>query len=83
MADKVILDHYKEMIEKTKQLHLELMELSSKMSCIVDRIDAEMPDNVIADPLALVGSGDLSDVQSSKPEASLPPLKNVLDTDHL
>lgn len=83
MTDKIVLDHYKEMIEKTKQLHLELIELSSKMSCIVDRIDAELPDNVIADPLALVGSGDLFDVQSSKPEPSIPHLKNVLDNDHL
>ena len=66
MADKVVLDHYKEMIEETKQLHLELMELSSKMSCIVDRIDAELPDKAVADPLVLVGSGDSSDDQSSE-----------------
>ncbi|WP_305064047.1 hypothetical protein [Methanococcoides sp.] len=83
MADKIVLDHYKEMIEKTKQLHLELIELSSKMSCIVDRIDAELPDDAVAESLGLVGSGDLSNDQSSNSESSAPHLKNVLDTDHL
>ena len=83
MTDKIVLDHYKEMIEKTKQLHLELIELSSQMSCIVDRIDAELPDKAIADPLVLVGSGDMFDDQCSKPESSIPHLKNVLDNDHL
>ncbi|MCD4799998.1 MAG: hypothetical protein K8R01_00170 [Methanococcoides sp.] len=83
MADKIILDHYKEMMEKTKQLHLELIELSSKMGCIVDRFDSELPDNTVDNSLVLVGSGDLSDSQSSKPESSIAHLKDVLDTDHL
>lgn len=83
MADKTVLDHYKEMVEKTKQLHLELMVLSSKMSCIVDRMDAELPDNAVAEPLGLVGSGNPFDGQSSNSESSAPHLKNVLDTDHL
>ncbi|NOQ47703.1 MAG: hypothetical protein GQ576_00905 [Methanococcoides sp.] len=83
MVDKTVLDIYKEMVEKTKQLHLELMVLSSKMSCIVDRIDAELPDKAVAESLGLVGSGDLSNDQSSNSESSAPHLKNVLDTDHL
>ncbi|NPE28073.1 hypothetical protein HNV12_08870 [Methanococcoides sp. SA1] len=49
MADQIVLDQYKEMVEKTKQLHSELVELSSKMGVIADTIDNELPERAVSD----------------------------------
>ncbi|WP_135606313.1 hypothetical protein [Methanococcoides sp. NM1] len=42
MPEKTVFDQYKEMIEKTKQLHSELVELSSKVGGIADKIDTDL-----------------------------------------
>ena len=39
MPEKTVFDQYKEMIEKTKQLHSELVELSSKVDGMVGTMD--------------------------------------------
>ncbi|WP_048063433.1 hypothetical protein [Methanococcoides burtonii] len=49
MADQIVLDQYKEMVEKTKQLHSELVELSSKMGSIADTIDNGLPERAVSD----------------------------------
>lgn len=72
MTDKIMLDQYKEMIEKTKQLHSELVELSSKMGGIVDTIDAELPFSVVTESstsvdVSIKHSNDLSGSGDSIP----------------
>ena len=39
MPEKTVFDQYKEMVEKTKQLHSELVELSSKVDGMVSTMD--------------------------------------------
>ncbi|WP_445476181.1 hypothetical protein ACT9XH_05570 [Methanococcoides methylutens] len=57
MTEKTVFDQYKEMVEKTKQLHSELVELSSKVGSIVDTIDSGLPGSVtLANNVSLRGS---------------------------
>ena len=46
MSEKTVFDQYKEMVEKTKQLHSELVELSSKVGGMVETIDSGLPGSV-------------------------------------
>ncbi|AKB84635.1 hypothetical protein [Methanococcoides methylutens] len=46
MPEKTVFDQYKEMVEKTKQLHSELVELSSKVDGMVGTMDASMYDSI-------------------------------------
>lgn len=46
MPKKTVFDQYKEMIEKTKQLHSELVELSSKVDGMVGTMDTGMSDQI-------------------------------------
>ncbi|KGK99516.1 hypothetical protein LI82_01825 [Methanococcoides methylutens] len=46
MSEKTVFDQYKEMVEKTKQLHSELVVLSSKVGGMVDTMDSGLPGSV-------------------------------------
>lgn len=46
MPEKTVFDQYKEMVQKTRQLHSELVELSSKVDVIVGTIDTSMYDSI-------------------------------------
>ncbi|WP_440952534.1 hypothetical protein [Methanococcoides sp. FTZ1] len=48
MPEKMVYDQYKEMVEKTKKLHSELVELSSKVDCMVISMNAGMVGSVVS-----------------------------------
>ena len=61
--DGTTIDQYKEMVERTRQLHLELLELSSKVGKISDRIEQDRSE-ILSDhtfgELGKVRSSDIS-----------------------
>lgn len=69
MPEKTVFDQYKEMIEKTKQLHSELVELSSKVCGMVDRIDTDLSDSIV--PVQRISMPD-SDVDKTNSLGSYP-----------
>ncbi|WP_135613103.1 hypothetical protein [Methanococcoides sp. AM1] len=62
MSEKTVFDQYKEMVEKTKQLHSELVELSSKVGGMVDTIDSGLPGSVIPVQRVNVRGSDINAV---------------------
>ncbi|SET05346.1 hypothetical protein SAMN04488587_2121 [Methanococcoides vulcani] len=75
MSEKTVFDQYKEMVEKTKQLHSELVELSSKVGGMVDTIDSGLPGSVTPAQRVNVRGSDINAVNGfgiySSKDASL------------
>lgn len=63
MPEKTVFDQYKEMVKKTKQLHSELVELSSKVDGMMGTIDTSMYDS-IAPAKRILPSGSDANVSS-------------------
>jgi hypothetical protein len=60
MPEKTVFDQYKEMIEKTKQLHSELVELSSKVDGMVVSMDTGMSDSVTSAKRVSMSDSDVN-----------------------
>ncbi|MEL4305136.1 hypothetical protein [Methanococcoides sp. LMO-2] len=60
MPDKTVFDQYKEMIEKTKQLHSELVELSSKVDGMVGTMDTGISDQIAPARMVSASSSDVN-----------------------
>jgi len=60
MPEKTVFDQYKEMVEKTKQLHSELVELSSKVDGMVGTMDTSMYDSITPAKRILPSASDVN-----------------------
>ncbi len=68
MDDRSPVDQYKEMIEKTRKLHDELVELSNKVGSIVNTMD-DLPDGPGQQDAPVISSSSII-ARSSENESS-------------